>query len=99
MTCPIPPTVIPSVGEGETGASVVQVPWAYPIWGAMNVPITAARITRDHLLTFGKWLNIFLCSFASFSFLVDPRGNVLLKGNHWKCESVCENQATCSRSL
>src|SRR6266567_4466413 len=68
-TCPTPPTVIPSVGEGETGASVVQVPCAYPACAAVNIPSAPATIARNHFLRVQKRSNIFLSSFRSHWFV------------------------------
>src|SRR6266446_1657679 len=69
MTCPIPPTVIPSVGEGETGASVVQVPCACAACPAVKVPSAPATIARNHFLRVQKRSNIFLSSFRSYWFV------------------------------
>src|SRR5207245_667019 len=95
MTCPTPPTVMPSVGAG-TEESVVQVPCACPICGAMKVPITAARITRDHLLTLGKWLNIFLAPLQVFVFGGSPWKRAA-EDNHWNASLCAKNWTTCSR--
>src|SRR5258708_28071587 len=69
MTCPIPPTVIPSVAEGETFASGVQVPCAYAVCPAVKVPSAPATIARNHFLRVQKRSNIFLCSFRSYWFV------------------------------
>src|SRR5712691_12457265 len=69
MTCPIPPTVIPSVGEGETGASVVQVPCPYAACPAVKVPRAPATIAKNHFLRVQKRSNIFLSSFRSYWFV------------------------------
>src|SRR5712691_10270703 len=63
MTCPIPPTAIPSVAEGETFASGVQVPpCAYAACAAVKVPSAPATIARNHFLRVQKLSNIFLSS-------------------------------------
>src|SRR6266704_1454360 len=73
MTCPTPPTVIPSAGAGETGASGVQVPpCAYPACPAVRVPSAPATIARNHFLRLQKRSNIFLSSFRILWF-VDKR--------------------------
>src|SRR6266571_2880767 len=95
MTCPTPPTVMPSVGEGETGASGVQVPpCAYPACTAVKVPTAPATITRNHFRPLRKWSNIFLSSFGrdSVSYQKNPYGKLSLKGNHVECEPLCENR-------
>src|SRR6266571_3218983 len=71
MTCPTPPTVIPSVAEGETFASGVQVPpCAYAACAAVKVPSVPATIARNHFLRVQKWSNmIFISSFGSYWFV------------------------------
>src|SRR5712691_4598607 len=72
MTCPTPPTVIPSVAEGETSASGVQVPCAYPACAAVNIPSAPVTIARNHFPRVQKRSNIFLSSFRSY-WLVEKR--------------------------
>src|SRR5260370_5585513 len=69
MTCPIPPTVIPSIAEGETGASVVQVPCPYAACAAVKGPSAPDTIARNHFLRVQKRSNIFLSSFRSYWFV------------------------------
>src|SRR5260370_2291472 len=77
MICPTPHTVIPSVAEGETVASVVQVPCAYPACAAVKVPTAPATITRNHFLPLQKCLNMFFLSFESYSFIGNIRNGEL----------------------
>src|SRR6266567_6608861 len=69
MTCPTPPTVIPSAGAGDTCASAVQVPCAYAACPAERVPSAPATIARNHFLRVQKRSNIFLSSFRSHWFV------------------------------
>src|SRR5713226_8126212 len=69
MICPTPPTVIPSIGEGETGVSAVQVPCACAACPAVRVPSAPATIARNHFLRVQKRSNIFLSSFRSYWFV------------------------------
>src|SRR5229473_2091628 len=69
MICPTPPTVIPSVAEGETFASAVQVPCACAACPAVRVPSAPATIARNHFLRVQKRSNIFLSSFRSYWFV------------------------------
>src|SRR5260370_2218772 len=69
MTCPIPPTVIPSVAEGETFASGDQVLCPYAACPAVKVPSAPATIARNHFLRVQKRSNIFLSSFRSYWFV------------------------------
>src|SRR6266568_1523192 len=56
---PTPPTVMPSVGDG-TGASVVQVPCAYPDCAAVKVASAPAAMARSHFRRAQERSNMFL---------------------------------------
>src|SRR5712691_6373570 len=56
---PTPPTVMPSVGDG-TGASVVQVPCAYPDCVAVKVASAPAAMARSHFRLVQERSNMFL---------------------------------------
>src|SRR6266436_9812649 len=94
MTCPIPPTVIPSVAEGETFASVVQVPWAYPACAAVKVPSAPATIARNHFLRVQKRSNIFLSSLEVIGLSKKRDCGPLTEGNPKECERVYGSRDT-----
>src|SRR6266700_7418019 len=94
MTCPTPPTVIPSAGAGETGASAVQVPCAYAACAAVKVPSAPATIARNHFLRVQKRSNIFLSSLEVIGLSKKRDCDPLMKGNPKECERVYGSRDT-----
>src|SRR5260370_42459430 len=94
MTCPVPATVMPSVGEGETFASGVQVPCAYAACPAVKVPSAPATIARNHFLRVQKRSNIFLSSLEVIGLAKKRHCDLLKGGNTMECERVYGRRET-----